>query len=152
MESPCIPLACTPGSGICHPFQETGRGQAIPAHPGPGSGSPPRISAASCRGRNAVDFFFRKVCAVCPTAVPALAAIISVKQFLMERQELPIQLIRICMNLEEGSRTQIFIFSFRGGSVDIFWRNHSCKPHSRQISWVHYILFPSHAQEGCGEI
>ena len=101
-------------------------------------------------GRNAVDFFFRKVCAVCPTAIPTLAAIISGKQFLMERQELPIQLVRICMNLEEGSETQIFILPLLSGSVDIFWRNHSREPHSRQISWIHYILFPSHAQEGYG--
>lgn len=39
----------------------------------------------------------------------------------MERQELPVQLVRICMNLEEGSETQIFILPLLSGSVDIFW-------------------------------
>ena len=71
-------------------------------------------------GGDADDFIFRKRCTVLPAAVPALAAIISVKQFPMERQELPVQLVRICMNLEEGSETQIFILPLLSGSVDIF--------------------------------
>ena len=76
-------------------------------------------------GRNTLNFFFREGCAICPATISALTAVISGKQFFMERQKLFIQLIRISMDFEKGSEAKIFVFPFCGGSRDIIWRNHN---------------------------
>ena len=74
-------------------------------------------------GRDANDFLFRENRAVPPAAVSALAAVVSGKQFPMERQKLLIQLVWIRMNFEEGSEAQIFVLLLCGGR-NIFGSNH----------------------------
>jgi len=65
-------------------------------------------------GRDADNIFFREDRAVLPATIPASAAIVSGKQLSMKRQKLPIQLVRIRMDL----RACLKSFDDREGKAD----------------------------------